>query len=102
MKPSNSLPQKFKKLSKRSERVKLSKSILKAPKHSAKPATPLFRSQKAIQKLREIEASNPDGTDKTWVHRVLLAWQRHYLAAHKSKEKTPSFMTFLKKAKPKG
>lgn len=39
---------------------------------------PPFRSRYLIQRLDERANAFPDGTDKTWVHRTLLAWQRHY------------------------
>lgn len=32
-----------------------------------------------MKRLKEIEDRQEDGSDKTWTHRTLLAWQRHYL-----------------------
>lgn len=39
-----------------------------------------FRNQKLIRQIEERERSFPDGTERGWVHNVLLAWQRHYKA----------------------
>ena len=29
-------------------------------------------------RLKERDLGTPDGSERTWVHRALLAWQRHY------------------------
>lgn len=37
-----------------------------------------FRRRKLARKLVERDAGVPDGAERGWVHRALLAWQRHY------------------------
>ncbi len=44
-----------------------------------------FSSQRMLRLLQKKEASFPDGADRSWVHRVLLAWQKHYRAARRKK-----------------
>ena len=39
---------------------------------------PVFRSARLNARLAERDAALIDGTDRTWVHTVWLAWQRHY------------------------
>ena len=43
---------------------------------------PVFRQPLLNQRLAEREAATPDGSDRTAVHRLLWAWQRHYRAVH--------------------
>jgi len=40
----------------------------------------VFRTKALNAKLAAREAALVDGTDRSWVHAVLLAWQRHYRA----------------------
>ena len=42
----------------------------------------LFPSR-TMKRLRERDESSRDGSDKTWTHRALLVWQRHYLRGRK-------------------
>lgn len=44
---------------------------------------PPFRSRRLVQKLEERARAFPEGADKTWVHRTLLVWQRHYGSARR-------------------
>ena len=39
---------------------------------------PVFRSARLNVRLADRDAALEDGADRTWVHTVLLAWQRHY------------------------
>ena len=39
-----------------------------------------FRNKEWVRRIEEREQSLPDGTERGWVHHVLLAWQRHYRA----------------------
>ena len=39
---------------------------------------PLFRRAHLNRRLAELDRGLADGTDRTWVHAVWLAWQRHY------------------------
>lgn len=36
-----------------------------------------------MKRLRELDESGEDGADKTWIHRTLFVWQRHYLKNRK-------------------
>lgn len=42
---------------------------------------PVFRRAALNAALHALEHI-PDGTDRSWTHRVLLTWQRHYRHAH--------------------
>ena len=42
------------------------------------PEKPVFRSRRAVRALETKDLGTPDGTERGWVHRALLAWQRHY------------------------
>ena len=39
---------------------------------------PVFRSRRLNARLADRDAALEDGSERTWVHTVLLAWQRHY------------------------
>lgn len=41
---------------------------------------PVFLHSHLNVRLAERDANLVDGTERTWVHTVLLAWQRHYRA----------------------
>ena len=41
---------------------------------------PMFRPSRLNARLAERDAALVDGAERTWVHTVLLAWQRHYRA----------------------
>ena len=43
----------------------------------------VFRSAALNARLAQRDSSLADGTEKGWVHSVLLSWQRHYKAARK-------------------
>ena len=40
--------------------------------------TALFRHATANRQVAQRDAALSDGAERGWVHRVLLAWQRHY------------------------
>ena len=44
------------------------------------PAATLFRQRAMDERLRARERNVLDGAERDWVHRTLLAWQRHYRA----------------------
>ncbi len=39
---------------------------------------PLFRSRAVNLWVKERDLGTPDGSEKGWVHKATLAWQRHY------------------------
>lgn len=43
--------------------------------------SPVFKDRRAQLLLKELEGPNTDGTDKTWVNRIMLAHNTHYKAA---------------------
>lgn len=45
---------------------------------------PLFSSPVLLDSLKQRDLGVPDGTERLWVHKVLLAWQRHYRQARRS------------------
>ncbi len=46
---------------------------------------PIFRSRHLNEKLLQWERSIPDGSERGWVHKVMLAWLRHYRKAKRQK-----------------
>lgn len=48
---------------------------------------PMFRSSRLNARLAERDAALIDGTDRTWVHTMLLAWQRHDQVADRPKDR---------------
>lgn len=42
--------------------------------------TPAFRNKEWVRRIEERERRLPDGTERGWVHHLLLAWQRHHKA----------------------
>ncbi|MBI2871463.1 MAG: helix-turn-helix transcriptional regulator [Candidatus Omnitrophica bacterium] len=38
----------------------------------------LSKQPELLGRVRARDLDSPDGAEKTWVHRTLLAWQRHY------------------------
>ncbi|MBI3088064.1 MAG: helix-turn-helix transcriptional regulator [Candidatus Omnitrophica bacterium] len=47
---------------------------------SEEPTGLLYRQPRIRERLCLREGAAPDGAERGWVHRVLLAWQRHYRA----------------------
>lgn len=48
------------------------------------PAAPALFRRAALNAALQARADVPDGTDRSWTHAVLLAWQRHYRHTHAS------------------
>ncbi len=46
---------------------------------------PLFHEKALDRAVDKIEALSEDGTDKSWVPKVTLAWNRHYVKAKKKR-----------------
>jgi transcriptional regulator with XRE-family HTH domain len=46
---------------------------------------PVFKDKKSQEMLARIEQDNYDGMDKTWVNRLMSAWNIHYKAAERIK-----------------
>ena len=44
-----------------------------------------FRNRELLQRLEQRAFDIPEGSERGWVHRVLLTWQRHYRLIHKQK-----------------
>ena len=40
--------------------------------------TPVFKRQKIMKRLLDLDRAGADGLEKGWVHNVMLAWQNHY------------------------
>ena len=43
----------------------------------------IFKDKKVQAALRAIEQKNKDGTDKTWVHNITIAYRQHYKTARR-------------------
>lgn len=43
----------------------------------------IFKDRKVQAALRAIEQKNKDGTDKTWVHKIMIAYRQHYRIARR-------------------
>ena len=50
-----------------------------------RPPTPVFRTAWLSERLRERDHGACDGMEKSWVHAVQLAWQRHYGAGRRDR-----------------
>ena len=46
------------------------------------PQKPIFKKALVMKRLLERDLGAQDGSEKRWLHQVVLAWKRHYASAN--------------------
>ncbi len=46
---------------------------------NSKKESNIFREKALNKAIERVEALNKDGTDKSWVPKLMLVWNRHYM-----------------------